>query len=130
MYYNVTGIYINQIIESFNEHELNLERFVKNSLKYIKIYNVKYSPKLWMYYTYLECAERKKCKLFLMSDRLALVLYKKNLKNYSCMNFSNLYLRSDRELHVAWLVVISTGRDIVPNVLQAGMSYHLEHQVD
>lgn len=83
-----------------------------------------------MYYTYLECAERKKCKLFLMSDRLALVLYKKNLKNYSCMNFSNLYLRSDRELHVAWLVVISTDRDIVPNVLQAGMSYHLEHQVD
>lgn len=78
MYYNVTGIYINQIIESFNEHELNLERFVKNSLKYIlKTYNVKYSPKLWMYYTYLECAERKKCKLFLMSDRLALVLYKK-----------------------------------------------------
>lgn len=80
MYYNVTGIYIqvNQIIESFYEHELNFERFVKNSLKYIlKTYNVKYSPKLWMYYTYLECAERKKCKLFLMSDRLALVLYKK-----------------------------------------------------
>lgn len=46
MNYNETGIYINQIIESFNEHELNLERFVKNSLKYIKIYNVKYSPKL------------------------------------------------------------------------------------
>lgn len=46
------------------------------------------------------------------------------------MNVSNLYLRSDRELHVAWLVVISTGRDIVPYVLQAGMSYHLEHQVD
>lgn len=48
MYYNVTGIYIqvNQIIESFYEHELNFERFVKNSLKYIKTYNVKYSPKL------------------------------------------------------------------------------------
>lgn len=43
------------------------------------------------------------------------------------MKISNLYPRSDRGLHVAWLVVISTGRDIVPNVLQAGMSYHLEH---
>lgn len=107
---NVTGILRNHFIE----HEVNIERFVKNSVQYINKCNVKYSPKLWMYYTCLECAERKKCKLFYMSDRLALLLSK---KNYSQLHEKfPTCTRSDRGLYVAWLVVISIGRDIVPNV--------------
>lgn len=66
-----------------------------------------------MYYTCLECAERKKCKLFYMSDRLALLLSKKKLQLHEKFPTCT---RSDRGLYVAWLVVISIGRDIVPNV--------------
>lgn len=106
---NVTGILRNHFIE----HEVNIERFVKNSVQYINKCNVKYSPKLWMYYTCLECAERKKCKLFYMSDRLALLLSKKKLQLHEKFPTCTW---SDRGLYVAWLVVISIGRDIVPNV--------------
>lgn len=106
---NVTGILRNHFIE----HEVNMERFVKNSVQYINNCNVKYSPKLWMYYTCLECAERKKCKLFFVSDRLALLLSKEKLQLHEKFPTCTW---SDRGLYVAWLVVISIGRDIVPNV--------------
>lgn len=90
-----------------------MERFVKNSVQYINNCNVKYSPKLWMYYTCLECAERKKCKLFFVSDRLALLPSKEKLQLHEKFPTCTW---SDRGLYVAWLVVISMGRDIVPNV--------------
>lgn len=62
MYYNVTGIYIqvNQIIESFYEHELNFKRFVKNSLKYIKNIQCKIFPQtLNVLYLFRMCGKEK-----------------------------------------------------------------------
>lgn len=53
---NVTGILRNHFIE----HEVNIERFVKNSVQYINNCNVKYSPKtLNVLYLFRMCREEK-----------------------------------------------------------------------
>lgn len=91
----------------------NLESFVKkkNSVQYINTYNVKYSPKLWMYYTCLDCAERKKCKLFLMSDWLAVFFKKKNKPQ------TNQYT-------VAWKFPTCT-QDLIVDYMWHGWSWYL-----
>lgn len=107
---NVTGILKKSFYRAWSKYRKVCK---KNSVQYINKCNVKYSPKLWIYYTCLECAERKKCKLFYMSDRLALLLSREKLQLHEKFPTCTW---SDRGLYVAWLVVISIGRDIVPNV--------------